>query len=300
MTRYNRTGAYTGKKKNFLRNCLIIIAALAAAFFVFFLLPRLFKNSKAEDTLAGSISLPPKQSQPKNSNEKTSGDKETQNILQSGPEMTLITTKYYDYSKPVPKREQVSEEYFKDALFIGDSRTEMFVLNSGMKEIHSHTAKGLMVDTIFTKPLVEIENGEKIPIMEALKKESYQKIYIMLGINELGWRYENIYIEKYGEIIDALKESQPDASIYVESLIPVSAEKSKKDPVYNNERIALYNNLLQKMAQEKEVYYVNVAEALSDETGALFADASSDGVHQNKKYSGVWLDYLKNHTVKGE
>ena len=38
---------------------------------------------------------------------------------------------------------------------------------------------------------------------------------------------------------------------------------------------------------------------VSDENGALPADASTDGVHLNKAYCQKWLAYLKNHTVEG-
>ena len=37
--------------------------------------------------------------------------------------------------------------------------------------------------------------------------------------------------------------------------------------------------------------------AFADESGALPADASNDGVHLNKSYCVQWLDYLKTHTV---
>lgn len=33
----------------------------------------------------------------------------------------------------------------------------------------------------------------------------------MLGINETGWPYNDIFIEKYGKVIDEIKRIKPDA-----------------------------------------------------------------------------------------
>ena len=74
-----------------------------------------------------------------------------------------------------------NEDYFKDAVFIGDSRTEGFILNNGLTaKITSFTHKGLTVDTIFTDKVINM-NGKKLTIMEALKETNFSKVYIMLS-----------------------------------------------------------------------------------------------------------------------
>ena len=54
------------------------------------------------------------------------------------------------------------------------------------------------------------------------------------------------------------------------------------------------------MCQEKQLYYVNVAEALVDETGALPEDAGKDGIHINKQTYERWHNYILKHTVNEE
>ena len=103
------------------------------------------------------------------------------------------------------------------------------------------------------------------------------------------------FIEKYEQIIDTLREINPNVTIYVQSILPVTKEKSDNDSIYNNPKIDTFNALLQKMCEEKEVYYVNVSEAVCDESGTLPADASFDGVHLNKESCQKWLEYLKTH-----
>lgn len=210
-----------------------------------------------------------------------------------------VETGPYDFSQSVPESAEVESSYFDDAVFIGNSRTEGFKLYSGLSNAQYYTAIGLMVDTIFTKPYAAVD-GKKVPIMEALKTAEFSKVYIMLGMNELGWVYGSVYQEYYGRIIDAIREINPDAVIYIQSILPVSAEKSESDQIYNNGRINEFNGLLRELAEEKEVYYVDVAQAVSDENGCLPEGGSFDGVHLTPEYCGKWRDYLKTHTVTVE
>ncbi|MEG0979160.1 MAG: GDSL-type esterase/lipase family protein [Oscillospiraceae bacterium] len=203
----------------------------------------------------------------------------------------------YNYGKPVPDSPIVGDTYFDDAIFIGDSRTEGFMIYTGLNNATFYTHKGLMVNTVFTSPVINL-NGKKVSVIDAVKSNTkFKKAYIMLGINELGWVYSNLFIEKYSSIVDSIKQTNPNAQIYVQSLIPVTATKASSDKVYNNKKIQEYNDLLQKMAKEKNVYYVNVADALADGSGCIPEDSAYDGIHLKKTYCIKWLDYLKTHTV---
>ncbi len=191
--------------------------------------------------------------------------------------------------------EAVDDSYFDDAAFIGNSRTQGLMLYTGLQNATFYTAQGLMVDTFFTKKVVGTGEG-KLTIPDAMKQQNFKKVYIMLGINELGWSYEDVFIRKYGELIDEVKRLQPEATVFVQSIMPVSKSKSDRDKVYNNPRIDRYNELIQEMAKEKGAVYLNVAEAVGLDGGALPEEASTDGVHLNKEYCVKWLDYLKCHT----
>lgn len=187
-------------------------------------------------------------------------------------------------------------DYFKDAVFIGDSRTEGFILNNGLTaKITSFTYKGLTVNTIFSDKVINI-NGEKLTIIDALKETDFSKVYIMLGINEIGWVYSDIFIDKYSEIIDEIKNINPESIIYIQSIIPVTEKVSNEHPYIRNSKIEEYNVLLKKLAEEKNVYYLNVQDALINENNVLPDDAATDGIHLNKKYCVKWLEYLKEHT----
>ena len=202
----------------------------------------------------------------------------------------------YDFSRPVPLSEPVDDSYFDDAVFIGDSRTEGLITNTGLSNTTAYTYKGVMVDTVFTKPV--IRRGEnRVSVMDALKTTSFSKIYIMFGINENGWPYNDVFIHKYEEIIDAVREINPDAVIYVQEIMPVTNQVSATHSYIRNGKIAEFNRLLRQMAQEKQVYFIDTASAVAASDGSLPADAAFDGIHLKKDYCKKWLDYLKSHTA---
>lgn len=198
---------------------------------------------------------------------------------------------------PVPESAAVEDSYFDDALFIGDSRTEGLMLYSGLQTATFYTHKGMMVSKAFTSKVIDTPSG-KVTVVEALKQKQFGKIYIMLGVNELGWAYDSFFAEKYAELVDAVKAAQPQATIYIQSILPVSADKSARDKIYNNPKILNYNRLIREMVAAKGVYYVDVAAGIQDEQGCLPKDSTTDGVHLTASYCKVWLQYLKTHTVQ--
>lgn len=220
-------------------------------------------------------------------------------ILTSAPESTTppqtTDPPKYDYSFAVPSGAAVEDSYFDDAVFIGDSRTEGFIMNSGLSNTVSYTYKGLTVDTVYTSAVINMD-GEKISVMDALKKTSFAKVYVMLGINETGWPSSSIFIEKFEKIIDDIHAVNPDAVIYVQAILPVSAAVSAEHSYLKNSKIFEYNRLLLEMSYKKKVCFVDSAEAVAAPDGSLPEDGAPDGIHPNKTYCQKWLEYLKTHT----
>lgn len=227
----------------------------------------------------------------------TSNKNETKNNESNNTEATAKIIDGYNFSEPVPASDAVEETYFDDAIFIGNSRTEGVMLYSHPSKSKAFTHKGLMVNTIFTKPYIN-DNGTKITVMDAIKKAEFKKLYIMLGINETGWVSTDTFIDDYAKVIDTIKESHPDAIIYIQSILPVTQKLSSNHDYVKNDKISEYNTRIAKMAEEKQIYYVNVAESVINENGCLFDDAAVDGIHLKKPYCEKWVEYLTTHTVQ--
>jgi len=219
----------------------------------------------------------------------------------------------YDYTLPVPEADPVTLDYFSDAVLVGDSRMQGLILYCGLSRITNYTYKGLTVDSVFSRPVIEWteaedlpeeekipeelwENG-KVPVLEALKQTEYSKVYIMLGINETGWPEPSFFPEVYSGVIDAIREDNPQCLIYVLSVFPVTKVVEEWHDFVTNEKISLYNRYLQEMAAEKQVFFVDLSPAVADETGVLPPDSGVDGIHLNKEYCMKVLEYLYSHTV---
>ena len=191
----------------------------------------------------------------------------------------------------------------EDALFIGDSRTDGLRLYSGIQGADFYCYKGLTIFEVDERKIVEL-NGNSYSVVEALEKgPQYAKIYISLGVNELGYYNDDAYHQAFSEFLDTVKALQPNAIIYLENLVPVNPQKCAeyKQPSYvNNDRVAAYNAIYPQLATEHQVALLDVASALSDENGILPADATADGVHFTKAWYQKWLAYLMNHTVSPE
>ncbi|MBS5863510.1 MAG: GDSL-type esterase/lipase family protein [Clostridia bacterium] len=215
---------------------------------------------------------------------------ELENILSN--ENTVVSNEVEEEST---NNTNENREFGNNVAFIGDSRTQAFLMYAGLKDVQDYTNIGLMVDTALTKKFITNDNGEKITILEDLATKNIDTIYIMLGINELGWIYNDIFIKDYENLIDKILEVKPNCEIIVQSIIPVTKTKSEGDNIYNNDKITEYNNLIKDMANRKGIKYIDLCTVLADKSGNLPKEASTDGIHLNKEYCQKWLKYLKNN-----
>ena len=213
------------------------------------------------------------------------------------------TPEAFDFTQPAPASEAVEMDYFSDALFIGDSRTDGLRLYSGIKGADFYCYKGLTIFEMDSKEVIELDGG-KYTVVDALARgKQYKKIYISLGINELGYYNDDAFHNTFASFLEKVRQLQPDAVIYLENLVPVNAEKcaANKQPSYvNNDRVAAYNAIFPQLAVEEHVILLDVADALTDENGILPADATVDGVHFTKAWYQKWLAFLMEHTVEPE
>ncbi len=189
----------------------------------------------------------------------------------------------------------VDESYFTDALFIGDSRLQGFGFWSGLPATY-YCATGFHVYKYETTKVVQTENG-KVPIFDAMPYDAFTKIYIKVGLNELGYGTEKNFEETYAQLIAKLREYEPRAVIYVHAILPVTAQKSETDKAHNNPNIVQRNAALKEFAKEQKAYFLDAGPVLSDDEGNLRPEMTSDGIHLKPEYMKIWREYLCEHAV---
>lgn len=193
----------------------------------------------------------------------------------------------------------VEDDYFADAVFIGDSRTVGLYEYGGLEEVSTfYASKGLTIYKLFSSQIVEVPGEKKKKtVEEALQENQFKKIYLMVGINEMGTGTVETFASAYGEVVEHLLELQPEAIVYIQGILKVTTERSKKGDYINNEGIVARNEAIAQLADNSRVFYLDANPLLCDDSGGLESSYTFDGVHLKAKYVEIWKEYLKEHAV---
>lgn len=195
-----------------------------------------------------------------------------------------------------PSADDIDDD-FDDAVFIGNSRTVGLGMNCGKPMATFYASTGLNVETIGKSETINLDNGKKGTVYDALKQKQFKRVFIMFGINEMSWPYWDGFETRYETVIDKVKELQPDAKIYIQSVLPVNSLALNNNSVFTPAKVDEFNTYVKKAADAKDVTYLDVNSALREADGSLPMDAApTDGIHLVKKYCLVWLKYLADNT----
>lgn len=194
----------------------------------------------------------------------------------------------------------VDDSYFDDAVFIGDSRTVGMYEYSGLEQTSTfYASTGLTIYKMFDSAIVSVPGQKKkITVEEALSEKQFAKIYLMIGINEMGTGTVESFMKAYGEAVQHLQQLQPDAVIYLQAIMKVTTERSGQGDYITNEGIEARNEEIAKLADDEKIFYLDVNPLICDETGGMVASYTYDGVHLKAQYIPIWLDFLKQHAVE--
>lgn len=197
------------------------------------------------------------------------------------------------YSGPdLSAQAEMDDSFFENSAILGNSLVEGLRLYSNMKSITYFSATSVSVVSATKTKTNRLKNGQMGTLVQALCQEPHDKIYIELGINEIGSDV-NYFIEAYGQMLDAIIEAEPDAQIYVLSVLPVTKSKSDSSTVFNMTRVNMYNEALYQLAADKQCCYMDVCSALLGDDGYLPSGWSGDGVHLHAQYYSVWENCMR-------
>ena len=176
---------------------------------------------------------------------------------------------------------------FNNSAFFGNSRFE------GLRNLrlvpNVYAKVGLTVKTALT---AADSDGASL-IGKFNSGENFDNIFIMFGDNEIGYS-DSWIISNYKTLISTVKSYQPNAKIYVVSILPISKETSDKNVYnYSNSRIVNMNAMIRDMCSEVGAAYLDVWSAMADDSGCLPSSVSSDGIHFGKNYYCIMLNYIK-------
>lgn len=288
----------TRKKQTLLNTTPLLLCVIAIG--IVYLLTGCFGLNNGTDKRPNEPQDPSDSSMPSETDAPTEGS-ETPSESESEPAPSESETE----TEPEPETTApevvsftaVDETYFDDALFIGDSRTnglEIYCPPSSGADFYCGTSM-----TIFgVLDSSETVNGVS-GLRNVLQAKQYGKVYIMFGINECGYDTD-YFISAFQDVVDTIRSYQPDAIIYVQSILYVTQAKEQAMSVFSSDNLKEKNAELAKMDNGKDIFYLEVNDALNDGTDHLPAEYTGDGVHLKASYYHLWKDYLLEHAIVDE
>ena len=186
---------------------------------------------------------------------------------------------------------KVDESWFDDVLFVGDSRTAGMRLYSRLGQADYFSYTGM---TVFNWPKIETEdlNFPKESLEALLGSKTYGKIFLCLGINECGDDHDEI-LNAYEELVDFVRERQPEAQIFLVSIMTVGRSKVQDGWYFNPENIGNLNNRIAQLAADKNLFYLDSNARFADENGYLPDNLSADGCHLYAEDYLAYTDWLR-------
>lgn len=218
----------------------------------------------------------------------------TINTEEALPELSMVQ---------VMENGRVDISYFDDVLFLGDSLADGFKVYNSSLELKDSKAGYLtqrsMSPRSFLQPGVHVDaGGGPVDVWAVIEQVQPGKMYLTLGTNALMSMSPEDFIVTYYQLVDKIRRTSPNTQIYVTTITPVAAWKSRKESRLSFDRIYQANQLIAKMCVEENLALINLYDVLKSSSGYLREDiAASDGIHLSPSGYREWLDYLITHTV---
>ncbi len=215
----------------------------------------------------------------------------------------------YALSGEVPECPRVSSSYFDDVVFIGDSVTLALKNYNSAKRTFGNAAflaagsfgSGNALGAVTASSTHPKYNGTKYKLEDSVPLTGKKRVYIMLGMNDLGVYGVDGSVRNLEKVCDKIIAKAPYVWIYIQSMTPKISAADNPNNKLSNKNIALYNQKLNQLCINRGWYFVNVASVMYNENGALIDGYCSDrtgmGLHFNQTGCQVWADYLYTHAV---
>ena len=195
---------------------------------------------------------------------------------------------------------RVDMSYFDQVVFLGDSLSHgLQIYETGVPNAQYCVYTGAGPQAVVNGQAVK-RASDKVSevIMDSLVAKNPSQIYILFGTNVLtrNTSYAS-FIAYYSQMIDMIQAALPEATLYIQSITPVRPNLRYEKPGLYKDRLQRVNDDLAALALTKGCYFVNIWEALADETGDLKAEiAQGDGYHIKPDGYTLWVEYLRTHT----
>lgn len=178
-------------------------------------------------------------------------------------------------------------DYLHNCVFVGDS-TCLGLKNYGLLNAEQVIAvPGAAARNI--EEVTVISEGKEISPISAVKDTGLNEIYCLMGLNDVNIISPEDYKAYYGDFLDHLNSSCPNAHIHILSVSPVTEAST----FCYNYKLDKLNEKLKEISAEKGIEYVNISSVLKNEKGCMIDEyALQDGIHFRLRAYYKILEYI--------
>jgi len=178
--------------------------------------------------------------------------------------------------------QDLSEEYFylnknyekkSVIVFLGDSITKRLNTAEYFNDVLIIN-RGIPFDTTY---------GLKKRLSQNIKNLNIEKLFIMIGFNDLRYRNNDEILKNFKIIFSQIKAGK----VFVQSILPVDSSLSEY-----NARIVQLNCQLKTLCEQTGFLYIELHSYFLDKNGGLSAEYTHDGVHLNRNGNLLWAERI--------
>lgn len=184
----------------------------------------------------------------------------------------------------------VTEEWFDDALFIGDSRVAGLRDYARLGKADYFCSVGL---TVFDAVKIKLsdKNFSTTNLETLLRTKRYGKVYISLGLNDCGYP-SDMLMKGFKTLINTVQENQPDAVVVLHGMIAVGRKKASSKWYFSMDNLNKINVAISELADGDKIRYIDANDHFADEEGYLPSWRSSDGCHFDVAGYREWAQWI--------
>lgn len=191
---------------------------------------------------------------------------------------------------PVAQSPAKTAEYWEECVFVGD-----YVLADILSGENPPPQDPVLASRELNTENISAYDTGSGTVSEILSG-THKNIYVMLGNHEIGAVPNEEIAQRVKTFLKEVKETAPDAVIYILPLPPVTAVRETTQ--ITNALIDSYNVMLLGLADSEGYYYADINSALKTESGVLpdiYVNADMTTFKNSTKQ--IVLDYILTHTL---
>lgn len=199
-----------------------------------------------------------------------------------------------DYVCQLQYGDPAGDEYFTNALLIGDSLAYSLADYGVIETLEVECYIGLSPEHVHRARMMPYKGGY-VTIVELSAAYKPDKLLVMFGSNGLTYKDAEDVLPSYHDMVDAIVDALPWADIYLMSVTPVETWVKKETRGLNMPNILAFNEGIRAIAEAHGVHYIDVCTPLLSADGSSIAKAyvANDGLHLSREGAKTLTDAIR-------